>query len=110
MNPIEEQKSIISQLCEIMHLSVDGEYEVMNCRFDYSKSKDGSSSLGAEFWYELHGHSVSKALVYPERKKLSKLIPELHSLMNKHTGGNWSCFVISIDEKGKATTKFEYSL
>ncbi|EIZ1354549.1 hypothetical protein V4T56_004215 [Vibrio vulnificus] len=108
MNPIEEHKLILSELCNIMRLSFSGPYDVLNCHFDYRESDDGSSSVGAEFWYEHEGNTVSLPLVYPERKQLTMLVPKLHSMMYSHTGGDWEGFLLSIDRHGKAKTTFEY--
>ena len=36
------------------------------------------------------------------------LIRELHEVMKVHTGGDWKEFILTLDENGKAHTKFIY--
>jgi hypothetical protein len=109
MNPIESQTQILDQLCHIMHISAEEGYSTLRCRFDYSASPDGSSSVGAQFCYVIDGKEKSTALVYPERKKLGELVSNLHKEMQAHTGGNWTAFTLAIGEDGKAKANFEYS-
>lgn len=108
MNYVESQTQILDELCYLMRISAEEDYSHMQCRFDYSSSEDGSSSVGSKFYYVTSKEKKSVALVYPERKKISDLIPKLHSLMKAHTGGDWSAFTITIDPEGKAKINFEY--
>lgn len=89
-------------------MSAEEGYSTASCRFDYSSSPDGSISVGAEFSYMINGQEKSAALVYPERKKLGDLVPKLHKEMKVHTGGEWTSFMLTIDQDGKAKSKFEY--
>jgi len=43
-----------------------------------------------------------------ENKEVPNLVKELHSLMEEKTGGNWKEFKLTLDESGKAYTKFIY--
>lgn len=108
MSPIEYQTEILDKLSRIMHMSAEAGYSKLSCRFDYSVSPDGSSSVGAQFFYVLDGKERSAALVYPERKKLGDLVPELHREMKGHTGGSWTGFTLVVDEKGTVKAYFEY--
>jgi len=108
MNSINQQTEILSELCNLMHISAKNGYEEAACRFDYRVSNDGSRSVRAEFWYVLENEKVSKALAYPDRKKLTYLIPELHKTMMAHTGGDWSGFTLTMNQVGEAKTHFTY--
>ncbi|MEM8650044.1 MAG: immunity protein YezG family protein [Pseudomonadota bacterium] len=108
MNYLERQTEIIEQLCNLMHLSAEHGYETASCTFDYSVSEDGSSSVGSRFNFEIKGKSVSSSLSYPEDDLLFEVIPKLHEVMKKYTGGEWSEFTIVLDKEGKAKTNFVY--
>lgn len=109
MNAIEYQTEILDKLCRIMKISAQEGYSKLRCRFDYSTSPDGSSSVGAQFFYVIDGKEKSAALVYPERKQIGELVPHLHKEMQEHSGGNWTAFTLVIGEDGKAKACFEYA-
>lgn len=108
MNNIESQTQILGELCRIMHISAEANYSMAICRFDYSISLDESWSVGAEFSYIINGEEKSAVLIYPERKKLSVLLPKLHKEVKSLTGGDWRAFTLNIDADGNAKTNFEY--
>ena len=43
-----------------------------------------------------------------ENKEVPNLVKELHSLMEEKAVGNWKEFKLTLDESGKAHTKFIY--
>ncbi len=108
MSSIEDQQKILEEIALIVHQNSDPEYQKSACRFDYDVDEDGSFSVGCEFWYFLNGNEKSAAIRYDDRIKLVGLIPKLHKIMNSHTGGNWRSFTLSIDEKRKVSSKFDY--
>ncbi|MDE3318645.1 hypothetical protein OKC46_05040 [Acinetobacter baumannii] len=107
-NSIETQTEILNQLLQVMHNSVDEPYDSMECKFDYYKDPDdGSVSVGEKFSYQINGEVKSEYLVY-DGLMVSNLVNKLHNIMTAHTGSNWKEFILSLDEKGRAHTKFIY--
>lgn len=104
---IEEQTKILNSLLSIMIESIGNAYDSCSCQFEYDYGyEDGSSSTGAELSYihNLENHSIG----IKSMGTIDSLIRELHSIMKRHTGGNWKKFILSLDETGKAHTKFIY--
>ncbi len=108
MNPVEEQKAVISKLANLIHCSVVDGYEEAACKFIYEAFADGSASVDSEVWFVLDGNRVSASLVGDKNSKPIILVPTLHRLMRSHTGGKWVEFTLTLDKEGKATTKFKY--
>lgn len=109
MNPIEEQRKLIDQLYHLVHKSSQDGFDTATCRFDYFVAEDdGSSSIGTKLSYIKAGETKYGRLSYPEDEILYEVIPQLHSAMKAHTGGDWQAFVLTINQDGSVTTKFEY--
>ncbi|MEB6478667.1 hypothetical protein [Acinetobacter vivianii] len=107
-NSIQEQTEILNQLLQIMHNSISEEYDTLECVFDYYKDPDdGSVSVGEKFSYRANGECKSEYLVY-DGLVVSTLVNKLHGLMVDHTDSNWKEFILSLDENGRAHTKFIY--
>jgi len=105
---INQQTEILNSLLQIMHDSVSTSYDSLECVFDYYKdSDDGSLSIGSKFAY-IDKDNVNYALLNDPDYRVNELIIKLHDLMVAHTGGNWKEFTLSLDEHGKAHTKFIY--
>lgn len=111
MNPIEIQKSLIDRLYWLVRESAPENAEDVCCRFDYSRSRDGSISVNERFSYVLEGQRVSALLNLLDEKENRPItiVPQLHHLMKEHTGGNWTAFTLEITEDGNVNTKFEYA-
>lgn len=103
---IEQQVEILSELVQIMHDSADGAYDSLCCEFDYEVYEDGWS-VGYKYAFVHDGVSVSEILADPDRR-VSDLVKQLHQVMQSHTGGDWSKFLLSVDGEGRANTKFTY--
>lgn len=108
MNPVDGQRAVIDQLYHIVAGSMPTKASAASCWFDYRRSKDGSSSVGQRFTYQLGGETVSAALDRELRRPVIQLVKQLHQLMKEHTGGDWQALTLSIDANGRVTTKFEY--
>lgn len=109
MNSIlERQTKILNYLLQIMHNSVNSNYDSLDCTFDYFRDKeDGSISIGEKFFYKKNGELKSIFLNYKD-KEVPNLVKELHNLMEDHKGGSWKEFRLVLDENSKAHTKFIY--
>jgi hypothetical protein len=110
MNPIEEQRLVIDQLYHLMVESAEAGFDKATCRFEYYAEEDGSRAVDTTFGYEINGLTHSKHLNYRQARdeRPIRLVPKLHQLMRKHTGGDWQAFTLSIEENGQIKTKFEY--
>ena len=87
--------------------SIDSEYDSCSCQFEYDYGyQDGSSSTGAELSYihNLENHSIG----IKSMETIDSLIRELHATMKIYTNSDWKKFILSLDETGKAHTKFIY--
>ena len=107
-NPISVQEDILSSLCALLHNSAEKGYESASCRFTYLRGSDGSFSVENEFWFIKDN---KEKFVFLERDpdiKPLDLVPQLFDAMREHTGGEWKSFVLTLDDKGRAGTKFEY--
>ena len=49
-----------------------------------------------------------EAMNYLDTNEICKLCEQLHDVMQKHTGGDWQKFTLTIDEEGEAHTEFSY--
>jgi len=108
-NPIEEHRKIIDQLYQIVVGSCPAGFISAQCRFEYGHGHDdGSISVGSAFSFIKDGQENFPALDRNLRKTVKNLVPDLHSKMLSHTGGDWDAFTIFIDDDGTVTTKFEY--
>lgn len=103
---IEEQVHILELISQIMHDSADGQYEELNCRFEY-KTYEGGWSVGTEYSYVRDGLYFSEHMNDVEGQ-IPSYVHKLHELMKSHTGGDWKNFLLTIDSSGKANTKFKY--
>ncbi|PYC35715.1 hypothetical protein DMX05_21380 [Pseudomonas soli] len=103
---IEQQVEILSELVQIMHDSADGAYDSLCCEFDH-EAYEGGWSVGSAYAFVRDGVSVSKILADPD-DRASDLVNQLHQVMQAHTGGDWSKFLLSVDGEGRANTKFTY--
>jgi len=109
MTPIQEQRQIIDKLYRLLRTSIEEPFNSAVCEFDYFVSKeDGSSSIGSKVSYHQNGNKKFGRLKYPDDEILYDEIPQLHSLMKAHTGGDWNAFTLTINEDGSVTTKFKY--
>ncbi|OUY05878.1 immunity protein YezG family protein [Acinetobacter populi] len=107
-NLVEKQTEILNSLLQIMDSSVNGEYQSLQCTFDYYRAEDDNSvSIGEKFFYKKDDELKSEFLIY-KNKAVPELVKELHTVMENHTGGNWKEFTLTLDENGKAHTKFIY--
>lgn len=105
---INQKTEILNSLLQIMHDSVSTSYDSLECVFDYYKdSDDGSLSIGSKFSY-IDKDNVNYALLNDPDYRVNELIIKLHDLMVAHTGGSWKEFVLSMNENGRAYTKFIY--
>ncbi|WP_057463275.1 hypothetical protein [Pseudovibrio sp. POLY-S9] len=108
-NEIETQRQLIDQLYWIVKGSCPDGVSSAKCRFEYDHGyKDGSSSVGSAFSYIKGNEEHFPALNRDIRRPVKDLVPQLHSLMKVHTGGDWNAFTLIINEDGSVTTKFEY--
>ena len=110
MSAIEEQKFIIDKLYRLVKGSAPNGAVSVECKFEYYCGKDGSRSVNEKFSYFFNGTKESNLLEY-KLNKLERpitLVPNLHKLMKAHTGGDWQAFVLTINQDGSVTTKFEY--
>ena len=106
-NIIEKQTNILNKLLNIMVDSIDGDYDSVVCNFEYDHGyKDGSSSTGAELSYSIN--SKNRSIGIREMRVVDGLIRELHEVMTVLSGGDWKEFILTLDENGKAHTKFIY--
>lgn len=104
LNPIDKQVEILNKLAGVMMRSPETGYDSLTCRFEVS-IEDGS--VGQEFSYTKGGKKISSLLDDPDWEVMDWVF-NLHKEMKAHTGGNWTAFILTIGEDGKATTKFEY--
>lgn len=108
-NPIEEQRLLIDQLYRIVRGSCPANINSAKCRFDYDHGHaDGSTSIGTAFSFIKNDEEYYPALDRNLRHPVKEIVPQLHSRMKTHTGGDWSAFTLFINEDGTVTTKFEY--
>lgn len=103
---MDRQIYILNRIVQLMHGSALESYDELRCEFSYEKYDD-SWSVGSEYSFVCDGVYFSKLLDDPG-DEASVLIRELHDLMEKHTGGNWGKFLITVDSSGAAKTKFFY--
>jgi hypothetical protein len=103
---IDAQISILSRLTQIMHNSLRGDYDTLECVFEFEK--EGQSwSVGSTFSYVENGHK-EYSLLNDSNDETSKLVFDLHELMQAQTGGNWKEFILTVDESRKAKSRFVY--
>ncbi|PIE44172.1 MAG: hypothetical protein CSA45_06780 [Gammaproteobacteria bacterium] len=107
-NPIESQANILDQLCSLIHISAEDGYKEASCRFDRSVSDDGSVSVGQEFSYIDRDNQKKSGLLEDPDWAVMDLVLDLYKEMNAHTGGDWTAFVLTMTEDGKARINFEY--
>lgn len=108
MMSIDAQTQLINQLCHIMYESVAGDFESMECCFDYEE--EGSSwSVESTFSF-IKDNSKHHKLLLDDKNKAPFIVYELHNLMEKHTQGFWYKVIVSIDENREAKTKFIYEV
>ncbi len=104
----EAQQQIVWQLYGIVSESCPKESDEAKCRFEYSRSNDGSTSVKQNFSYCVNDVRVYALLDRKLRSPVMGLVKELHALMKAHTGGDWNAFTLTIDNDGQVTTRFEY--
>ncbi|MDC5384997.1 hypothetical protein OHW73_18030 [Acinetobacter baumannii] len=93
---------------QVIHNNVDEPYASMECIFVYYIGpENGFVTVGEKFSYQINGEVKSEYLVY-DGLMVSNLVNKLHNIMTAHTGSNWKEFILSLDEKGRAHTKFIY--
>lgn len=105
-NPIEEQRKITDQLYRAILVRAPDGFTSAACRFDYNHGyDDGSTSVGSQLSFCVKGEKMYALL---KNDSATDLVPQLHSKMKAHTGGDWDAFTLFINEDGTVTTKFEY--
>ncbi|MBO0612729.1 hypothetical protein [Thiothrix fructosivorans] len=103
---IESQVQILNRLSQIMYFSATSDYERLECVFDFEQ--EGKSwSVESTFSCEVKDEK-KYFLLNDDIDETSKLVFELHSLMQSHTGGDWRKLVIIIDNNDKIKTRFIY--
>ncbi|MDO6763757.1 hypothetical protein [Agarivorans sp. 1_MG-2023] len=102
MNTLDKQLDILNQLSSIIHQSAAAGYESATCSF----SIDGES-VEEKFSFIKEGKKVSALLDDPSWLVMD-LVIDLNKEMKESTGGEWKCFILTLDENGKAKTHFEY--
>jgi hypothetical protein len=107
VNKLEEQTNVLEKIAQIVHLNAVDGYDKACCIFDISFSQDGSSSVGEAFSFQKNGTRFSEFLRYTD-KEIPSLVRALHTMMKAHTGGEWTSFTLTLDQDGKAHTKFHY--
>ncbi|ENX35267.1 hypothetical protein F889_00934 [Acinetobacter colistiniresistens] len=108
MDMISRQTEILTNLLQIMVDSVYEDYDSLQGIFDYCKSPiDHSVSMEANFSYFIENNEKFVFMSDPE-SKIPYLLEELHRLVQEHTGGVWTKLILTLDENGRAHTKFIY--
>lgn len=106
MNPIEEQRLLIDQLYRAVIARAPAGFTNAACRFEYDHGyDDGSTSIGSQLTFFI-GDERKYALL--KNDAALDLVPQLHTKMKSHTGGDWDAFMLFINQDGTVTTRFEY--
>jgi len=106
MNPIKRQEKILSDICELLYSSADGEYDELGIEVGLSVEEQLCKFT---FWQTVD--AVRKSLpLLPEEEGpgLLGLSLELHKELMEHTGGDMTKYVLRISGAGRATVDYEY--
>jgi hypothetical protein len=108
MTSLIEQTDVLNEIVNIMMLSAPENCQQIKCEFEYRcGNDDGHFGIGTQFEY-IHNNKKSFVLLSDPDYRTTDLVAKLHSMMKAHTGGEWTSFTLTLDQDGKAHTKFHY--
>lgn len=106
MNPIKRQEEILSEICELLYMSADGEYDELGIEVELNAEEQLCKFT---FWQTVDGVRNSLPLL-PEEEGPGPLglSLELHKELMKHTGGDMKKYVLQISGAGRVRVDYEY--
>jgi len=105
---MERQFEILNRILELLEVEVNHNYQTLSCTFvpigDY-----GEKTAETTFFYKRNGTEINAGLSKENIFELVDLAVDLQAKMKANVGGEWSEFLLEVDESRKVDTKFKYS-
>ncbi|MBL8027130.1 MAG: hypothetical protein JNL74_12000 [Fibrobacteres bacterium] len=86
-----------------------GSFTRAECTFGYFKFESGNEAFDESILYWVGGEMKSTLTKMQYRDNVRDSVRRLHALMKAHTGGSWGKFLLSIEEDGRVSVKFDYT-
>lgn len=103
---IQTQLEILNKICNLL-INASAPKKVDKLLFYYRFNRKENWS-GAALRTIIDGKKESPSHTDNWMNEVVQLCEQLHDVMQKHTGGDWQKFTLTIDEEGEAHTEFSY--
>ena len=100
---MHKQFELLNQICSIL---LNAPKKIDSLRFIYKFNKN--ENWGGMDFVTIIDEKKEILPTYFNYDEIRSLCEQLHDSMQKHTGGDWQKFVLTIDEDREVQTEFSY--
>jgi len=101
------QSEILNRILELLEAEVNHNYQTLSCTF-VPIGDCGEKTAETTFFYERNGTKINAGFSNENIFELVDLAVDLQAVMKAHTGGEWSEFLLEVDENRKVATRYKY--